>query len=474
MNNKTKIHHRVTAWLLVCMAMLSIHAVASPIESTGKSNSTPSSEAGIDWWREAKFGMFIHWGIYAIPARGEWVMHTDKTPVAKYADIAKGFNPTKFNADEWVKVAKDAGMKYIIITSKHHDGFAMFDSKVSPFNIMAATPFKRDPLKELAEACKKAGIKLGFYYSQAQDWHQPGGAIAGKAWDPAQKGSFDQYQEQVVLPHLKELLSNYGAVGVIWFDTPYQMTPDKAKKITDLIHSIQPQTLINSRLLLPGRSSGTAQDGELAQLKEIGINYLSYEDRQIPDKPAWRDWETCMTLNNHWGYGEGDNHWKSPEMMVEQLIDIASKGGNYLLNVGPNAEGVIPLGSVERLAEVGKWMKINGEAIYGSQKSPFGYEYGPPAEENENKGKGKSKGAVATESLDWRCTSKPGKLYFFLLKWPGEKFSLKEFKSKASKAYLLADPDHKPLPLTQTGDELSVTLPANAPGQMVNVLCVEL
>ena len=403
------------------------------------------AEERTDAFRHAKFGMFITWGLYSIPADGEWVMSHKRIPVAEYAGYTKQFNPVKFNAGEWVRIAKDAGMKYIVITAKHHDGFALYDSKASPFNIVAMTPFKRDPLKELAEACRKEGIALGFYYSQAQDWHHPGGGSVRKQWDPAQKGDFDEYLKNIAMPQLKELLTGYGPVFSIWFDTPVKMTPERAEKLVKLVHETQPATVVNSRVRYHGAQISGLNAGQLDGLKQIGVDYLSYRDRQIPDQTQWRDWETCMTLNESWGFTARDNHWKSPEVLIRQLIDIASKGGNYLLNVGPTAEGVIPEPSVRNLKLVGDWLKVNGEAIYGTEPGNI------------------------TGQL---CTSKPGRTYVHLLKWPGGRIELAGLKNKVTKAYLLSKRDTE-LTITQTNDQVTVTLPEKAPDAIAYVLCLE-
>lgn len=317
------------------------------------------------WWRDARFGMFIHWGVYSVPAGvykgeqvkhiGEWIMRDKNIPVAEYAEYAKQFNPVKFDADTWVKLAKDAGMKYIVITSKHHDGFAMFHSKATPYNIYDATPFKRDPLAELAAACKKYDMRLGFYYSQAQDWHHPGGAAAkGGHWDPAQDGSMDDYVDKVAVPQVKEILSNYGPVAVLWWDTPVSMNKERADKLYAAAKELQPNLITNNRL-------GGGYQGD-TETPEQYIPATGFPGR---------DFEVCMTMNDTWGYKSWDHNWKSTETLLRNLIDIASKGGNYLLNVGPSNEGLIPDASVERLQQIGQWMKANGDAIYGTTASPF-------------------------------------------------------------------------------------------------------
>jgi len=315
------------------------------------------------WWREARFGMFIHWGIYSVPAGiyqgkeipeiGEWIMNNAKIPVAEYEKYAAQFNPVEFNADEWVKLAKEAGMKYIVITSKHHDGFAMFLSKVSPYNIINATPFKRDVIAEIAAACKKYKMPLGLYYSQAQDWHAPGGAAAGGHWDKTQDGDMDKYLAEIAVPQVREILSNYGKISILWWDTPEGMTPERAAKFIPILEQY-PDLITNNRL-------GGGVEGD-----------LKTPEQYIPATGTpGKSWESCMTMNNTWGYKTNDRNWKSAKTLVRNLIDISSKGGNYLLNVGPTSIGQIPEASVERLKEIGAWIKINGDAIYGTSPSPF-------------------------------------------------------------------------------------------------------
>lgn len=347
-------------------------------------------DARMQWWREARFGMFIHWGVYAVPAGmyngfpmnrggGEWIMNRSKIPVAEYQTYAKQFNPTAYDAEQWVKMAKDAGMKYIVITAKHHDGFALFDSKASTWDIADATPYKKDLLKPLAEACRKHGIKLGFYYSQAQDWNNPGGSAARREmhegwpnpdsnrinaytkahaghWDAAQETkSFQQYIADVAVPQVRELLTNYGDVAVIWWDTPTNMTDEAAKKLQAQL-ALQPQVITNDRLKRPNFPG----DYKTPEQKIPNLSELD-----------GTDWETCMTMNGTWGYKSYDHKWKSVETLVRNLVDIASKGGNYLLNIGPMADGSFPQPSIESLKGIGEWMKVNGEAIYGTQGNPL-------------------------------------------------------------------------------------------------------
>ncbi|MGI8744767.1 MAG: alpha-L-fucosidase [Bryobacteraceae bacterium] len=337
--------------------LLALFLLASPLVSD-TSSSEEQRQKRLQWWREAKFGMFIHWGLYAVPAGqwkgqpvkgiGEWIMNRAKIPAGEYEQLAKQFNPVKFSADEWVGIAQSAGMKYIVITAKHHDGFAMFGSKVSKYNIVDATPFHRDPMKELAASCQRAGIKLCFYYSQTQDWHEPD--AVGNTWDfpDESKKNFNKYFEEKVKPQVRELLSNYGPIGLIWFDTPRNISPEQSKELADLVHKLQPQCLVSGRV---GHGAG---------------DYDSGGDNQISVGKVNREWETPVTMNDTWGYKKDDRNWKTPAVLIHQLAQTVSRGGNYLLNAGPTSEGLIPQPSIERLAAVGRWMKVNGESIYGS------------------------------------------------------------------------------------------------------------
>ena len=444
------------------------------------------------WWHEAKFGLFVHWGLYSQLAGewnggyyqgiGEWIMYKARIPLAEYEGVAKEFNPVDFDANAWAQLAKDAGMKYVIITAKHHDGFAMFGSKADKFNIVDATPFQRDPVRELAAACAKRGLKFGVYYSQAQDWHAPGGAIwKGEheadpiyempKWDAGQNGDFDTYFEKKAIPQVRELLSNYGPIGVIWFDTPLGvMNSERAAKLYQTVSELQPATLVSGRIS-----------------KEFQSDYESAGDNEIPDLSRPGAWETPATLNDTWGFKKHDHHWKTPANVVLKLVDIVSKGGNYLLNIGPDGKGDIPQPSVEVLQGVGCWLKANGEAIYGAGRSPFGGEFGTPIEAPKKGsaappkewrcevcGANQEKPPQFEPKNEWRCTTKPGKLYFHIFQWPGNgTFGIPPVKEKITKAYILADPQKAELKVTQTESGVSIALPEKAPDPIASVVCLE-
>ena len=409
---------------------------------------TITQDERMQWWREARFGMFIHWGLYCIPAGewngkeypqiGEWIMKNAKIPVAEYRQLATKFNPVKFNAHDFVATAKNAGMKYIAITSKHHDGFAMFKSEASKYNIVDATPYGKDVIKALAEECQKQGLKMCFYYSQSRDWNEPDGL--DNNWDFSAERNFQKYLDEKVKPQLTELLTQYGPIGLIWFDTPMNISKEQAQSLKDLVRKLQPECIISGRL-----GGGVETD------------YMSTGDNVIPATVVPGDWEVPATLNNTWGFKKNDHEWKSPEALTRLLFDIAAKGGNYLLNVGPTSEGIIPQESVDILGKVGEWMKINNECIYGTQASPFKIEF------------------------KWgNITQKPGKLYLGIFNWPTTGFYLEGLKNKVKKVYLLADKQQKPLPFKSSFDKqtdhnrLKIELPKVAPDKVVSVVVVEI
>jgi alpha-L-fucosidase len=410
----------------------------------------PGAAAGdrMAWFNEARFGMFIHWGIYAVPAGqwhgqtnfGEWFQLETKMPSAEYEQFAAQFNPVEFDAREWVRIAKDAGMKYIVITSKHHDGFCMFDTKLTGYNIVQATPFKRDPMKELSAACRAAGLKFCFYYS-VPDWHSSDFPAKysqrGFHGAPNPDADLDRYVAYVK-GQIRELLTGYGPISILWFDGGGSFKQEgqadrvrlmHSQEIIDLIHELQPQCLVNNRLWLPA-DYGTPE-------------------QKIPGLRPTNSFEVCMTLNRHWGFNKNDHDWKQPRQVIENLVDIASKGGNYLLNVGPRPEGVIPADSVRILKAVGDWMKVNGDSIYGTSASP-----------------------LETTPAWGRVTQKGSVLYLHVFDWPANRALTLQGVS-ARRAYLLADPAKKALKLENSGGTLTLSLPAAAPDNTDSVIVAE-
>ena len=374
-------------------------------------------DARMKWFREARFGMFIHWGLYAVPAgvwkgknyagAAEWLMFTAKIPVSDYDPLLSQFNPVNFDAKEWVRIAKGAGMKYIVITSKHHDGFALFPSKQSQWNV-AHTPFKRDILKELSQECKKAGIVFCTYHS-IMDWHHQDYAPR-RPWDlraeiPTNMDRYTAYMKA----QLKEIVESYNP-GIMWFDGEWEDTWNHTRGV-DLYHyvrSLKPSILVNNRV-----DKGRAGMAGMTVGDHLG-DFGTPEQEIPPNGFPGADWESCMTMNDTWGFHQNDHNWKSAETLIQNLVDCASKGGNYLLNVGPTALGKIPPESVDRLKAVGDWLKVNGEAIYGSQASPF------------------------AKPLKWgRVTSKPGKLFLHVFDTKAGEVLLPGFSAKVKKVFTL-------------------------------------
>ncbi|MDR9852202.1 alpha-L-fucosidase [Paenibacillus sp. VCA1] len=369
----------------------------------GADTGDEAHERRIAWWREARLGLFIHWGPYAMPA-GEWngeeveasysehIMLRARIPVRAYEEMAEQFNPTAFDAGRWVRTAKQAGLRYIIFTAKHHDGFAMYDSKISDYSIVRHTPFGRDPLRELAEACREEGLVLGIYYSHAMDWHDPDSQ--GNTWDyPGNIGAydeveswihdddkryrFDQYLHRKSLPQVREMLTEYGKVGLMWFDCGGKLTREQGELFLTTVHALQQDCLVNSRVW-----------------KSPLGDYANTSDNQLETRTIRRDWENIITLNDSWGYKKSDSNWKRPDVIIRQIVDVVSKNGNLVINVGPTATGEWDPVSESILLEVGQWLRVNGDGIYGAGASP-------------------------TAKPSWgRCTLKGQTLYLHIYDWP--------------------------------------------------------
>jgi len=426
-----------------------------------RSHEANAQAAGPDrmaWWREARFGMFIHWGLYAIPAgqwegkttHGEWIMNTAQIPVAQYEKFRAQFNPTRFDAREWVRMAKDAGVGYIVITTKHHDGFCLFDSALTDYDVMS-TPFKRDIMKELVDACREAGIRIGWYHS-IMDWHHPD-YLPRREWEKrsAQGASVERYV-QYLKGQVRELLTKYGPIDVMWFDGQWEgtWTHERGLDMYRYVRSLQPDIIVNNRVDKGGGDFQLTRDASFAG------DFGTPEQEVPPTGLPGMDWETCMTMNDHWGYNSQDQNWKSSEQLIRMLVDIASKGGNFLLNVGPTAEGLIPQPSVERLAAMGRWLKTNGEAIYGTTASPF------PVT---------SWGRATQKQMPDRVT----RLYLHVFDWPKDgKLVVDGLLSEATSAFLLGDPSRSPLATGRERDMLAVTLPATVPDAVDTVVVVDI
>lgn len=449
-----QIHLRRRILAAVCL-LLALAAGSSAIGQAYTNETEAQRDARMGWWRDARFGMFIHWGVYSVPAGeykgqridriGEWIMHELRIPEKEYREFAKGFNPVKYDPDAWAQLAKDAGMKYIVITSKHHDGFALFPSDATEWDIADASPYGKDLIGPLAKAAHDKGLKFGLYYSQAQDWNHPGGAKAkpkddgrnaGKPaeWDAAQAGSFDDYLTQIAIPQTKEILDHYNP-DVLWWDTPVEMNKARAERFLPIL-AAHPNLIVNNRLVRPEPKGD-----------------FDTPEQRIPGTGIKGDWETCMTMNKTWGYKSFDHDWKSVKTLLTNLIDIASKGGNYLLNIGPKPDGTIPQESIDRLHAIGKWMKVNGDAIYGTTASPV------PRPEW---------GRITKKVKDGNTT-----LYLHVFDWPTDRRLPVGVGNEVVECSLLADSSRK-FDVDRSDDGLTVNLTGSPPDEIASVVVLKI
>ena len=379
---------------VLCLAVAAFAermANISPAESALGFGATRDALAkdglGVRALEEARFGMFVHWGLYSMLGGswhgrktdrpiGEWIQHTLRIPNAEYGKLAGGFNPQGFDPDDWARRAKDAGMEYAVLTTKHHEGFSLFATKASDFNVVDASPYGKDIVRAFAEACRRQGLKVGFYYSQYLDWHEPdggdprtsgsdpsaveaidreNGVSRSNEWDfpDASKKRFDRYLRAKVYPQVKELLTNYGEVFLLWFDTPAGMTPEMSRELREYVRSLSPSTIVNGRIGHGYGDFGTMNDNELVTNRTDFVR------------------ESAMTLNDTWGFRYDDHNWKSPYAVATILAQNLSHGANVLLNVGPRPEGRLPDATCDILAELGAWRRRTGFAIHGVKASPI-------------------------------------------------------------------------------------------------------
>jgi alpha-L-fucosidase len=407
----------------------------------------PDDDARMAWWREARFGMFLHFGLYSILGGewggrtdyAEWIRNNAHIPLAEYDRLVARFNPVRFDADAWVAMAKDAGMRYVTITTKHHDGFALFDSKQTEFCIRS-TPFRRDIMRELAAACRRQGLKICWYHS-IMDWHHPD-YLPRRDWEAGKRSTVGaKYGRYLAYLHAQvtELLTHYGDIGVMWFDGQWEgtWTHEMGEALYRKCRDLQPDVIVNNRV-----------EGWSPQPITTPLGDFRTPEQEVP-ATGWPgvDWESCITMNHNWGYNSHDHDFKSAAELVSLLVETASKGGNLLLNIGPHADGTFPDESVERLQALGRWMRVNGEAIHGTTASPFSH-------------------------APFRATSGSSRLNLFLQEWPGASVLVPGLRTSVRSARLLADPANELATASRDGG-VEVSLPATAPDGICPVVALE-
>ena len=376
----------------------------------------------MQWWHAAKFGMFIHFGLYSQHARHEWAMENEAIPVQEYMQFAKQFNPRPGCQRQWAKVAKAAGMKYMVMTTKHHEGFCNFDTKLTDYCATKQGP-GRDLVREYVEAARAEGLRVGFYYS-LMDWHHPDGARC--ATDEAARKRFVEYTHGLI----RELLTNYGKIDILWYDVSWPLDAKgwESERMNKMVFELQPDIIVNNRNKLPGD--------------------FSTPEQRIVAETNGRPWESCMTLNDSWGYQRADDNWKSAKTIVRNLITCARDGGNYLLNIGPRPDGSVPEASVEALTEVGRWMETNGDTIYKSD-------------------------LCQPRRANYASFTRTGNtLYMHVHFWPGNDVSIGGLQTKVKSARLIKG--NQPITFTQDDYRVHLTgLPVDAPDSPVTTIALE-
>jgi alpha-L-fucosidase len=394
---------------------------ASALGSESGAEERADRERRMKWWHAAKFGMFIHWGLYSVYGHHEWAMEEEGIPVAEYERLAQQFKPQPNAAGAWAKLAKRAGMKYMVMTSKHHEGFCQFDTASTNYCAPKQGP-GRDLVKEFLEAARAEGLRAGLYYS-LMDWHHPDGARCAK--DEAARRRFVDY----IHGHIRELCTNY-KLDVLWYDVAWPLDAKgwESEKMNKMVFSLQPDIIVNNRNLLPGD--------------------FSTPEQEIRAEKTGRAWETCMTMNDSWGYQKADDNWKSPKTIVRNLSTCAQGGGNYLLNIGPKGDGSIPEESVRILTAVGKWVEKYGATIYETER------------------------CRVTDSVMANFTRKGNTLYIHVYNWPGSTVAVGGLRTRVKSARLFGTGEkvsfaQEPFRVRFTG------LPEKAPEELVSVLEVE-
>ena len=446
---------RMHCLLGLSLAMLAV-ALCRPAMAALPGETKQQIDERMKWWRDARFGIFIHWGLYSIPA-GQWdgknvdgissfIQKNAPVPEDEYATLKARFNPTEYDPNAWASLIKKAGAKYIVITSKHHEGFCLFDSKFTDYDVMDS-PYGNDLLKPLAAACREQGLPICWYYS-ILDWHH----------HEAMGLDFCDYRK-FMENQLQELLNNYGNVGVLWFDGEWipEWKEEYGKDLEAKLHRIQPSLIVNDRIGRGRQITRAEKRKNVDDTREFAGDFGTPE-QEIPVTgiPGF-DWETCMTMNDTWGFKKQDLNWKSTPDLIRKLVDTASKGGNFLLNIGPTSQGLIPPESVKRLEGIGRWMEVNGESIYGTS-------------------------ANILPALPWgRSTTKlhqngkPEKIFLHVFDWPQDgKLRVPGLEYQVNKAYMLAEKKHTPLEVSQQKSTTVINLPTNSSNEVVNVVVLEI